>query len=89
MCEMSDDVGRSDKGFRKLLVWQKAHQLALLIYKLTEKFPKAETYALTFQLQRAAVSVPANIAEMGMGAMAKPVGFWRLHAVRFQKWSIT
>jgi four helix bundle protein len=60
---MSDDVGRSDKGFRKLLVWQKAHQLALLIYKFTEKFPKAETYALTSQLQRAAVSVAANIAE--------------------------
>lgn len=60
---MGDGVERSDKGFRKLIVWQKAHQLVLLIYKLTEKFPKAEIYALTSQLQRAAVSVPANIAE--------------------------
>jgi four helix bundle protein len=60
---MDDDVERSDKGFRKLIVWQKAHQLVLLIYKLTEKFPKAEIYALTSQLQRAAVSVAANIAE--------------------------
>jgi len=54
---------RNDKGFRKLIVWQRAHQLALLIYKLTEKFPKNEIYGLTSQLRRAAVSVPANIAE--------------------------
>ena len=54
---------RSDKGFRKLIVWQRAHQLALLTYKLTENFPKAEIYGLTSQLRRAAVSVAANIAE--------------------------
>jgi four helix bundle protein len=54
---------RSDKGFRKLIVWQRAHQLTLLIYKLTENFPKAEIYGLTSQLRRAAVSVAANIAE--------------------------
>ncbi len=54
---------RSDKGFRKLIVWQRAHQLSLLVYKLTEKFPKSEIYGLTSQLRRAAVSVPANIAE--------------------------
>ena len=54
---------RNDKGFRKLIVWQRAHQLTLLIYKLTEKFPKNEIYGLTSQLRRASVSVPANIAE--------------------------
>ncbi len=54
---------RNDKGFRKLIVWQRAHQLALLVYKLTEKFPKSEIYGLTSQLRRAAVSVAANIAE--------------------------
>lgn len=54
---------RSDKGFRKLIVWQRAHQLTLLLYKLTEKFPKSEIYGLTSQLRRASVSVPANIAE--------------------------
>lgn len=54
---------RSDKGFRKLIVWQRAHQLTLLIYKLTEKFPKNEIYGLTSQVRRAAVSVAANIAE--------------------------
>ena len=54
---------RNDKGFRKLIVWQRAHQLALLVYKATEKFPKSEIYGLTSQLRRAAVSVAANIAE--------------------------
>jgi len=54
---------RSDKGFRKLIVWQRAHQLSLMVYKFTEKFPKNEIYGLTSQLRRAAVSVAANIAE--------------------------
>ena len=48
---------------RELLVWQKSVELALLIYRLTETFPKSEIYGLTSQLRRAATSVPANIAE--------------------------
>jgi four helix bundle protein len=52
-----------EKGFRKLLVWQRAHQLVLLIYGRTELFPKSELFGLTSQIRRAAVSVPANIAE--------------------------
>ena len=36
---------RDDKGFRKLLVWQRAHELVLFIYKTTEKFPKSEMFA--------------------------------------------
>jgi four helix bundle protein len=51
------------KDFRTLKVWEKAHALTLSIYKATEKFPKQELYALTNQIQRAAVSVPTNIAE--------------------------
>jgi four helix bundle protein len=51
------------KDFRSLRVWEKAHILTLAIYKSTEEFPKQELYALTNQIQRAAVSVPANIAE--------------------------
>jgi four helix bundle protein len=51
------------KIFTDLLVWQKAHALVLAVYKLSELFPKAELYGLTSQLRRAAVSVPANIAE--------------------------
>lgn len=52
-----------EKGFRKLLVWQRAHQWVLLIYKLTEKFPKHEMFGLVSQMRRAAVSVAANMAE--------------------------
>jgi four helix bundle protein len=51
------------KSFQDLIVWQKAHQFVLDVYRLTEKFPKSEIYGLTAQLRRAAVSVPANIAE--------------------------
>lgn len=51
------------KTFRDLIVWRKAHELALGIYKFTSAFPKHETYSLSSQMRRAAVSVPANIAE--------------------------
>jgi four helix bundle protein len=51
------------KDFRTLKVWEKAHAVTLAIYKATEKFPKHELYALTSQIQRAAVSIPTNIAE--------------------------
>jgi four helix bundle protein len=53
----------SAKTFCELLVWQKSHALALEIYRLTKRFPREEVYGLTAQLRRAAVSVPANIAE--------------------------
>ena len=49
--------------FEDLQVWQKAHSLALSIYELTAAFPRTETYSLGSQARRAAVSVPANIAE--------------------------
>lgn len=51
------------KDFRSLKVWEKAHALTLTIYNSTEGFPKQELYALANQIQRAAVSIPANIAE--------------------------
>jgi four helix bundle protein len=51
------------KDFRSLKVWEKAHALTLAIYKSTEQFPKQELYSLTNQVQRATVSIPANIAE--------------------------
>lgn len=60
---MAEKTDRTGKGFRKLLVWQRAHELTLLVYKLTEKFPKHEMFGLTSQLRRAIVSVPANVAE--------------------------
>jgi four helix bundle protein len=51
------------KNFKDLIVWQKAHLFVLEIYRLTEAFPKSEQYGLTNQLRRAAISIPANIAE--------------------------
>ena len=51
------------KDFRTLKVWEKSHTLVLAIYKVTQDFPKNELYGLTSQIQRAAVSVPTNIAE--------------------------
>jgi four helix bundle protein len=51
------------KSFRDLVVWQRAVDLAVLIYKTTEQFPKAEMYGLTNQMRRASVSVASNIAE--------------------------
>jgi len=51
------------KRFTDLIVWQKAHQFVLGVYRLSSKFPKTEIYGLTSQIRRAAVSVPANIAE--------------------------
>jgi len=51
------------KSFEDLIVWQKAHELVLGIYRLSEAFPKHELYGLTSQLRKAAVSIPANIAE--------------------------
>lgn len=51
------------KTFQDVEVWKLAHQFVLRIYKLTEKLPKQEMFGLTSQLRRAAVSVPANIAE--------------------------
>ena len=49
--------------FRDLIVWQKAHQFVLNAYKLSQRFPREEIYALTSQFRRAAVSIAANIAE--------------------------
>jgi four helix bundle protein len=51
------------KTFKDLVVWQKAHGLVLAIYSLTGSFPKSEIYCLTNQIRRAAISIPANIAE--------------------------
>jgi len=51
------------KNFRHLRVWQLGMQLTEEVYRLSQQFPKHETYGLGSQIQRAAVSIPANIAE--------------------------
>ena len=54
---------RAATTFRDLVAWQKAHEFVLRVYALTANFPQRETYGLTSQMRRAAVSIPANIAE--------------------------
>jgi four helix bundle protein len=51
------------KSFRELTVWQRAMQLTVAVYKLTQGFPRDEIYGLTSQVRRAAVSIASNIAE--------------------------
>ena len=52
-----------DFSFRNLIVWQKAMQLAKLVYSLVDAFPAVEKYALSDQVRRAVVSIASNIAE--------------------------
>jgi len=59
------------KHFQDLIVWQKAHQFVLSSYHLSGSFPSTETYGLTSQFRRAAISIPANIAE-GFKKKTKP-----------------
>jgi four helix bundle protein len=56
------------QSFRELQVWQRAMQLTVAIYRLTQKFPREEIYGLTSQIRRSAVSIPSNIAE-GQGRL--------------------
>lgn len=54
---------KAAESFTDLVVWQKSHRLVLDVYRVSTRFPSHELYGLTAQLRRAAVSVPANIAE--------------------------
>lgn len=53
----------STQSYKELIVWQKAVELAVHVYALTEQYPKEEMYGLTSQMRRAAVSIASNIAE--------------------------
>jgi four helix bundle protein len=65
--------------FHGLVVWHKAHALALAVYRLTEHFPRQELYGLTSQLRRASTSIPANIAEgCGRSGNAELARFLRI-----------
>jgi four helix bundle protein len=61
--EVMEKEGPAAKTFRDLLVWRKAHEFVLEVYRFTAAFPRGETYGLALQMRRAAVSIPANIAE--------------------------
>lgn len=53
----------SGRNYRDLIVWQRAIELVVEIYRITRTFPKEELYCLTSQMRRAAISIPSNIAE--------------------------
>jgi len=53
----------TSRSFQDLMVWQKAHEFVVETYRVTRAFPREELFGLTSQLRRAAVSIPANIAE--------------------------
>src|SRR3954463_8446801 len=60
------------QSFRDLIAWQKSMELANMIYDLTEQFPTREHFGLAYQLRKAGVSVPSNIAE---GSRRKTAGY--------------
>jgi four helix bundle protein len=51
------------RSYKDLIVWQRSIELVKIVYELTHRFPKHETYALSDQLRRSVVSIPSNIAE--------------------------
>lgn len=55
--------GRTTRGYRDLIAWQKAMELTPVVYRLVKKLPPEERFDLSSQIRRAAVSVAANIAE--------------------------
>lgn len=57
------DTKIKTKGFKDLIVWQKAYKLVVEFYKITKNFPKDEIYGLSQQMRRCGVSIPSNIAE--------------------------
>ena len=67
------------KSFTDLKVWREGHELVVLIYKTTQKFPREETYSLTDQIRRAASSVTSNVAEgFGRQGYKEKVQFYYL-----------
>jgi len=63
MTENKEQILDTSKRFTNLMVWKEAHEFVLDVYKTTRAFPAEERFALSSQFQRAAVSIPANIAE--------------------------
>jgi len=50
-------------SYKELIVWQRAIELVVAVYELTERYPRREIYGITSQMRRASVSIPSNIAE--------------------------
>ena len=75
------------KSHRDLIVWQKAMDLVVNVYRATESFPKAEVYGLTSQIRRAVTSIPANIAE-GQGRRLTKEFLYFLANARGSLWEL-
>ncbi len=60
---MEETEQKKIHSFTDLIAWKKAHSLVLMIYRITNEFPKSETFGLTNQIRRSAVSITSNIAE--------------------------
>jgi four helix bundle protein len=67
---MADNTSKNIESFENLVVWQESQQLAVMVYKISKKFPKEELFGITNQLRRATSSVSANISE-GFGRNSK------------------
>jgi four helix bundle protein len=66
-------------SFTDLRAWQEAHELVLYVYKITRNFPKEESFGLTNQMRRAAVSITSNIAEgFGRQSLKEKIQFYHL-----------
>jgi len=67
------------KSYKDLIVWQKALDLVVEVYKITESFPREELYSLTSQMRRSVISIPSNIAEgSGRGTRRDYAQFLRM-----------
>lgn len=75
------------RSHRDLVVWQKAMDLVVTVYRATETFPKAETYGLTSQIRRAVTSIPANISE-GQGRRLPKEFIYFLANARGSLWEL-
>lgn len=64
--------------YKELVAYQKAYEIARLVYELTKGFPKEEIYGLTNQLRRSAVSIPSNIAEGYMRGSKEYIQFLKI-----------
>ena len=75
------------RSHRDLIVWQKAMDLVVNVYRATDCFPKAEVYGLTSQIRRAVTSIPANIAE-GQGRRLTKEFLYFLANARGSLWEL-
>jgi four helix bundle protein len=60
---MQEETNNNQRGYRRLIVWQKADELAFQVYLISKIFPREELFGLIIQMRRAAISIPANIVE--------------------------